>query len=89
MNIKKVGLLVAITGVLFSCENNEPELPKGDYDNGILVTNEGAFNGGTGTLNEFTVAYDEGKPIGVLTGHDGCADHTDKFRQHLHQICFL
>ena len=31
--------------------------------------------GGTGTLNEFTVAYDEGKPIGVLTGVGGCADH--------------
>jgi len=31
--------------------------------------------GGTGTLNEFTVAYDEGKPIGVLTGQDGIADH--------------
>ena len=31
--------------------------------------------GGTGTLNEFTVAYDEGKPIGILTGHGGCADH--------------
>ncbi|MCF7906225.1 LOG family protein [Candidatus Gracilibacteria bacterium] len=31
--------------------------------------------GGTGTLNEFTVAYEEGKPIGVLTGHDGVADH--------------
>ena len=34
--------------------------------------------GGTGTLNEFTVAYDEGKPIGILTGHGGCADHIDK-----------
>ncbi len=31
--------------------------------------------GGTGTLNEFTVAYDEGKPIGVLTGCGGVADH--------------
>lgn len=33
--------------------------------------------GGTGTLNEFTVAYDEGKPLGILTGHGGCADHID------------
>lgn len=31
--------------------------------------------GGTGTLNEFTVAYDEGKPMGILTGHGGCANH--------------
>jgi uncharacterized protein (TIGR00725 family) len=33
--------------------------------------------GGTGTLNEFTVAYDEGKPIGILTGHGGVANHID------------
>lgn len=31
--------------------------------------------GGTGTLNEFIVAYDEGKPIGILEGCGGCADH--------------
>lgn len=41
--------------------------------------------GGTGTLNEFTVAYDEGKPIGVLTGHDGCADHIDKILEFCHR----
>lgn len=57
MNIKKVGLLVAVTGILFSCNNNEPELPKGDYDNGILVTNEGAFSGGTGTVNFISEDY--------------------------------
>lgn len=34
--------------------------------------------GGTGTLNEFTVAYDEGKPLGILTGCGGVADHIDK-----------
>ncbi len=34
--------------------------------------------GGTGTLNEFTVAYDEGKPIGILTGHGGVANHIDQ-----------
>src|SRR5918992_276296 len=30
--------------------------------------------GATGTLNEFTVAYDEGKVIGVLQGSGGVAD---------------
>jgi uncharacterized protein (TIGR00725 family) len=33
------------------------------------------FGGATGTLNEFTVAYDEGKVIGVLEGSGGVADH--------------
>jgi uncharacterized protein (TIGR00725 family) len=31
--------------------------------------------GATGTLNEFTIAYDEGKIIGVLEGTGGVADH--------------
>ena len=32
------------------------------------------FGGGMGTLNEFTIAYDEGKVIGVLEGTGGVAD---------------
>jgi uncharacterized protein (TIGR00725 family) len=31
--------------------------------------------GATGTLNEFTIAYDEGKVIGVLEGSGGIADY--------------
>lgn len=33
------------------------------------------LGGGIGTLNEFTVAYDEGKVIGVLTGSGGVSNH--------------
>jgi uncharacterized protein (TIGR00725 family) len=33
------------------------------------------FSGATGTLNEFTIAYDEGKVIGVVEGSGGVADH--------------
>lgn len=33
--------------------------------------------GGVGTLNEFTIAYDEGRPIGVLTGTGGISDHIE------------
>ena len=32
------------------------------------------FGGGIGTLNEFTIAYDEGKIVGVLEGTGGVAD---------------
>jgi uncharacterized protein (TIGR00725 family) len=35
------------------------------------------FGGGMGTLNEFTIAYDEGKVIGVMRGSGGVADHID------------
>jgi uncharacterized protein (TIGR00725 family) len=33
------------------------------------------FGGATGTLNEFTIAYDEGKVIGIVEGSGGVADH--------------
>lgn len=36
------------------------------------------FGGATGTLNEFTIAYDDGKVIGVLQGSGGVADHIEK-----------
>lgn len=57
MNIKKGLLLTAFAGILFSCDNNEPELPKGDYENGIIIANEGAFSGGTGTINFISNDY--------------------------------
>jgi uncharacterized protein (TIGR00725 family) len=33
------------------------------------------LRGSIGTLNEFTIAYDEGKIIGILEGTGGVADH--------------
>ncbi len=33
------------------------------------------LGGGIGTINEFTVAFEEGKAIGVLTGTGGMSDH--------------
>lgn len=35
------------------------------------------FGGAIGTLNEFTIAYDEGKIIGVLQGSGGVAENID------------
>jgi len=32
------------------------------------------ISGGIGTLNEFTIAYEEGRPIGILTGTGGISD---------------
>ncbi|MGK0412426.1 MAG: hypothetical protein ACJA1B_000621 [Polaribacter sp.] len=61
MNFKKTLFLATITGFLFaSCDNdndNEPELPKGNYDNGFLIANEGAFSGGTGTVSFISDDY--------------------------------
>jgi hypothetical protein len=59
MNFKQTVFLVAISGFLVtSCNNeNEPTLPKGEYDKGILIANEGAFSGGTGTINFISNDY--------------------------------
>lgn len=34
------------------------------------------INGSSGTLNEFSIAYDEGRVIGVMEGSGGISDHT-------------
>lgn len=39
--------------------------------------------GGMGTLNEFTIAYDEGKDIGVLCGSGGVADSVQRLSEQL------
>ena len=38
--------------------------------------------GGMGTLNEFTIAVDEGKVVGVLTGTGGIADEVEGLLAH-------
>jgi uncharacterized protein (TIGR00725 family) len=37
--------------------------------------------GSTGSLNEFTIAYDEGKVIGALTGTGGVADEIERLTE--------
>ena len=39
------------------------------------------MTGSIGSLNEFTIAYDEGKVIGCLTGTGGVADEIEKFAE--------
>lgn len=39
------------------------------------------LGGATGTLNEFTIAYDEGKIIGILEASGGIADHVKEIIQ--------
>ena len=43
------------------------------------------LGGGVGTLNEFTVAYDEGKVIGVLEGSGGVSDHIEDILKICHR----
>jgi hypothetical protein len=39
--------------------------------------------GGMGTLNEFTIAVDEGKVVGVLGGTGGIADEIERLLPHV------
>jgi hypothetical protein len=61
MDFKRTVFLITVIGFLFaSCESESesaPELPKGDYENGILIANEGAFSGGTGTVSYISEDY--------------------------------
>lgn len=47
---------------------------------GIIV-----IGGGIGSLNEFTIAFDEGKRIGILTGTDGISDHIEEIVRICHR----
>src|SRR4030042_984067 len=47
------------------------------------------IGGGTGTLSEFTMAFDEKRPIGILTGVRGTmelVDQIDKYRENYQAI---
>src|SRR5262249_53090536 len=41
------------------------------------------FGGSMGALNEFTIAYDEHKVIGILSGSGGFCDHMQDWMEHL------
>lgn len=63
MKISKFLLSAFTLSVIFvSCNNNDDDvqLPKGDYENGILITNEGPFGSGSGTVtyisNDFSTS---------------------------------
>ncbi len=43
------------------------------------------LGGGIGTLNEFTVAFDEGRYIGVLTSADGVSSHVEEIIEMCHR----
>ncbi len=50
----------------------------------VLVRSASAvavLGGRMGTLNEFTIAFEEGKPIGVLSGIRGIGEHLEKIAE--------
>jgi len=75
------------TSVLFACERSNEATPAGKYENGVLISHEGRFTGGTGTVSYYnrsskTVENDifetvNGRPLGnivqSLNVHNGKA----------------
>lgn len=55
MKLRHVFLSVMIVGLSISCSNDDDQgkgnVPLGAYENGILVSNEGPFSNGTGTVS--------------------------------------
>ena len=48
--IKLAALLIAIIFLNSCSDDDDPKLPKGDYENGFFITNEGPFQNGSGTI---------------------------------------
>jgi uncharacterized protein (TIGR00725 family) len=88
------GMTMGVSPAFSQQEHTERyKSPEGNYDI-ILYTGMGLMErdlinirssdaiiilgGGVGTLNEFTVAFDDEKVVGVLTGTGGVSDHIDK-----------
>ncbi len=58
--LKRFAYLFISTLILFSCSSDDDAivvLPLGDYENGILITNEGPFGTGTGTVTFISDDY--------------------------------
>ncbi len=64
MKTKKMGLLLAIGMLFTSCNNDDDStvVPRGDYEDGILVSHEGNFGQGNASVSylsyDFTVKED-------------------------------
>lgn len=87
------GLVMGVSPAFSEKEHTEQYKSPKDYYDIILYTGLGLMErdiinirscdailllgGGIGTLNEFTVAFDEKKIIGVLLGSGGVADHIE------------
>jgi uncharacterized protein (TIGR00725 family) len=91
------GFVIGVSPAFSKKEHTEHYNSPQDYYNVILYTGMGLMErdiinirssdaiiilgGGIGTLNEFTVAYEEGKAIGILSGSEGVADHIEEILQ--------
>ncbi len=53
MNQSRVGVLIILSLIVVACskEDVDPKEPLGAYENGILISNEGPFQNGTGTVS--------------------------------------
>ncbi|MDF2159224.1 DUF5074 domain-containing protein [Algoriphagus sp. CAU 1675] len=75
-NYIRFSKVLALFFILFSCVENEPERPLGEYDSGILIMNEGSFgandgevyhlNPTTGTLKSDIFEAANGRPFAGL-----------------------
>lgn len=85
------GLTVGVSPAMSLAEHVEDYTSPTDHIDVMIYTGSGLMGrevvgvrssdiiiiigGRSGTLGEFAIAYDEGRPIGVLTGTGGIADH--------------
>ncbi|RZJ74719.1 MAG: hypothetical protein EOO45_07760 [Flavobacterium sp.] len=54
MKLNRLFAMLALTGLFISCTSDDsstPDVPKGSFDNGVLVLNEGGFNFGNASVS--------------------------------------
>ncbi|OFX88866.1 MAG: hypothetical protein A2W99_05225 [Bacteroidetes bacterium GWF2_33_16] len=62
--MKKVNLLklmlisLSIAAVTFSCDDDDDTRPKGEYSDGVFITNEGNFSSGNGSVSFYSFKED-------------------------------
>ncbi len=53
MNLKKIGILLTLSGLFLTACTNDDDIstPLGAYDNGVLILNQGNFGGGNSSIS--------------------------------------
>lgn len=62
----KVLILILAVGVFYSCSDDDAPLPLGEYDNGVIIINEGNFSDGDASIS-FYGNLAEGAELNVFT----------------------
>jgi hypothetical protein len=59
---KKLFFLTLVLGLSFACDPVSPETPSGEFEDGVLIVNEGAFGANDGEIYHYDPESGEVQP---------------------------